>query len=253
MDIVIIGSGNVAHYFSHILRLNGHQIRQVLSRKEQHARELAESLNTNWATDPLDMDMNADIYLLAVSDAAIAGLNKELHLGKRMVAHTAGAVPLNAITDISINTGVIYPLQTFRKGIHFDHPIPLLLEGGNAMVLKRLHSLADAISDKVIEMDSVSRLKMHLAAVFCNNFSNHLIALCKKYCEDESLDFSLLHPLMQETFYRLESLDPDKLQTGPAVRGDQETMLKHLYLLRSHPEMRKVYQLFSESIEKYYS
>ncbi|TAM98477.1 MAG: DUF2520 domain-containing protein [Chitinophagaceae bacterium] len=253
MDIVIIGAGNVAHYFSHILRLNGHQIRQVLSRKEEHARTLAESLNTRWATNLIDIDMNADIYLLAVSDTAIPDLNKKLYLGKRIVAHTAGAVPLNAIKDISLNTGVIYPLQSFRKGIHVNHKIPLLIEAGNAIVLKRLHALADAISDHIIEMDSVSRLKMHLAAVFCNNFSNHLITICKKYCEDESLDFSLLQPLMKETFYRLENMNAEELQTGPAIRGDEETMMKHLYLLKSYPEMRKVYQLLSESIEKYSS
>ncbi|MGH2642713.1 MAG: Rossmann-like and DUF2520 domain-containing protein [Chitinophagaceae bacterium] len=251
MDIVVIGSGNVAHYFSHILRLNGHQIRQVLSRKEEHARVLAEKLNTVWATDLIDIDMNADVYLLAVNDSAISDLNKELHLGKRIVAHTAGAVPLNAIEDISVNTGVIYPLQSIRKGIHFNYGIPLLIEAGNEMVLKRLHALADIISDKVIEMDSVSRLKMHLAAIFCNNFTNHLISLCKKYCEDETLDFSLLHPLMKETFHRLENINPDELQTGPAIRGDEETMLKHLYLLKSYPEMRKIYQLLSESIEKF--
>lgn len=94
---------------------------------------------------------------------------------------------------------------------------------------------------------------MHLAAVFCNNFSNHLITICKKYCEDESLDFSLLQPLMKETFYRLENMNAEELQTGPAIRGDEETMMKHLYLLKSYPEMRKVYQLLSESIEKYSS
>lgn len=252
MDVVIIGSGNVAHCFSHLLQINGHQISQVLSRHEAHARELAESLNTTWSDDLLDIDMNSDVYLLAVNDSAIADLNHQLRLGKRIVAHTAGAVPLDAIRDISTNTGVFYPLQSIRKEIHTYQKIPVLIEAGNDMVLKRLRALGEVISNEVIEMDSVNRLKMHMAAVFCNNFPNHLIALSKNYCARESLDFSLLQPIMKETFDRLKSLSPDELQTGPAIRGDAITMQKHQDLLRPYPDMEQIYRLLSESIASYY-
>jgi predicted short-subunit dehydrogenase-like oxidoreductase (DUF2520 family) len=252
MDIVLIGSGNIAHCFSHLLQIKGHQIRQVISRNKAHAQTLAENLNTVWSDDLLDIDMNADIYLIAVSDSAIPLLNRELRLGKRIVAHTAGSIPLSAIRNISTNTGVIYPLQSIRKEIHSNQKIPLLVEAGNDMVLRRLRTLAEAISGEVMEMDSPGRLKMHLAAVFCNNFPNHLITLCKDYCTRESLDFSLLQPLMQETFDRLVSMQPDDLQTGPAVRGDALTLQKHLELLVQYPEMKEIYNLLSESIEAYY-
>lgn len=253
MDIIIIGSGNVAHYFSHSLRLNGHQIRQVFSRNETHAKELAESLNTEWITEPEDLDLNADIYLLAVSDDSLPLLNKELRLGKRIAAHTSGAAPLAAIKDISVNTGVLYPVQSIRQKIPLYHKFPLLIEAGNKMVLKRLWAIGEVISDKTIEMNSADRLKIHLAAVFCNNFPNHIISLCKNYCEKESLDFNLLQPLMKETFRKLETMHPDEVQTGPALRGDTATMEKHLNLLEPYPEMRNIYRFLSESIEKYYS
>lgn len=253
MDIVIVGAGNIAHYFSQLLRLNGHQIRQVFSRNEAHAKELAGSLNTSWINDPDDLEMNADIYLLAVSDDSLPVLNKELHLGKRMVAHTSGAVPLTAIQNISVNTGVIYPVQSIRQKIPLHHKFPVLIEAVNKTVLKRLWAIGEGISDNIIEMNSKDRLKVHLAAVFCNNFPNHLISLCKNYCEKESLDFDLLRPLMKETFQRLENMHPDELQTGPALRGDTATMEKHLEILDPYPEMKKIYYLLSESIKKYFS
>ena len=248
MDVVMIGSGNVAHCFSHLLQIKGHQIIQVVSPGKDHARMLAETLNAAWSDDIRDIDMNADVYLVAVADSAIAGLNDTLRLGKRIVAHTAGAMPLDAIGNISVNTGVFYPLQSIRKETHVTGKIPLLVEASNDTVLRRLKALGEAISDVVIEMDSASRLKMHLAAVFCNNFPYHLIALCKSYCERESLDFSLLQPLMKETFLRLETQQSPELQTGPAARGDRVTMDKHLPLLEDYPFMRALYVLLSDSI-----
>lgn len=248
MDIVIIGSGNVAHCFSHLLQIKGHQITQVLSRNGDHARELAENLNANWTSDFRDIDMGADVYLMAVSDSSIAVLNQELRLGKRIVAHTSGALPMNAIRNISVNTGVFYPLQSILREIHVKQKIPVLVEAANDMVMRRLKALGEVISDEVIEMDSVGRSKMHLAAVFCNNFPTHLITLCRQYCARESLDFDLLEPLVRETFDRLEHLPPEGLQTGPALRGDDITMLKHQTLLAEYPLMQKIYGMLSDSI-----
>jgi predicted short-subunit dehydrogenase-like oxidoreductase (DUF2520 family) len=252
MDLVIIGSGNVADCFGRLWRLKGHRITQVLSRNEAHARELAESLHAAWSDDMGDIDRDADLYLLAVSDTAIAALDRRLRLGSRPVVHTAGAVSLEAISHISAHTGVFYPLQSIRKGIAVNGAIPLLIEASDETVLKKLLTLAEAIPGDATVMSSADRLKMHLVAVFCNNFPNHLMTLCRKYCSDASLDFSLLQPLVRETFERLEAFDPEDIQTGPAIRADSITLQKHRTLLARYPEMEKVYNLLNESIEKYY-
>lgn len=248
MDVVIIGSGNVAQYFGHLLQMKGHQVVQVLSRTAASAASLAGSLNTGWSADMRDVEMGADVYLIAVADSAIAEFNDSLRLGKRIVAHTAGAVPLEAISNISVNTGVFYPLQSIRGEVRVSGKIPMLLEASNDTVFRRLSALAEAVSDEVIEMDSATRLKMHLAAVFCNNFPYHLISLCRRYCSEESLDFSLLKPIMEETFDRLGNDELPNLQTGPAARGDRSTLDKHLTLLEEHPYMHALYALMSDSI-----
>lgn len=251
MEIVIIGSGNVAYCFSHLLQLRGHPIRQVISRDKDHAKQLAENLNATYSNELADIDMNADIYLLAVRDEAIRELDATLRLGKRIVAHTGGSVPMQAIRHISGNIGVIYPLQSIRKEIKEVENIPVILEAGNEMVLKRLQALAEAISDQIVVMDSRQRLKMHLAAVLCNNFTNHLLALCKDYCGREGLDFDLLRPLLHETFDRLEKFDPAEVQTGPAIRNDGNTIEQHRQLLDGYPQQLKIYELMTESIRKF--
>ncbi|WP_126247290.1 Rossmann-like and DUF2520 domain-containing protein [Chitinophaga rhizosphaerae] len=252
MDIVIIGSGNVAHCFGHLMKLHGHPVKQVISRNKDNARVLAESLGAESSGDLMDIHMEADVYLLAVGDDALARLNNDLRLGRRIVVHTAGAVPLSAIGNISTNTGVLYPLQSIRKETKSYPEIPLMLEASSDEVQKRLLALAQSISGSISIMNSEQRLQMHLAAVFCNNFTNHLIALAKFYCEQEGRDFQLLAPLIRETFQRLDKFPPESVQTGPAVRNDEKTMALHESLLVNYPSMAQIYPLLSESILQFH-
>lgn len=252
MDIVIIGAGNVAHCFGHLMKLHGHTVKQVISRNKAHARELAELVHGDYTDDLLDIDMEADVYLLAVGDDVIHELNDQLRLGRRIVVHTAGAVPMEAISRISTNTGVMYPLQSIRKEIKSYPGIPILLEAGNDEVRRRLHALALSISSTISYMNSAQRLQMHLAAVFCNNFTNHLIALAKFYCEQEGRDFSLLEPIIKETFQRLDKFPPETVQTGPALRNDHKTMELHASILQQYPAMQQIYPLLSESIYQFH-
>lgn len=234
------------------MKLHGHHVKQVISRRKEHARELAELLGGVYTDDLLDINMEADVYLLAVGDSVIPEMNDQLRLGRRIVVHTAGAVPMDAISRISTNTGVMYPLQSIRKEVKSYPAIPILLEAGNEEVLKRLYALAQSISSTIATMNSAQRLQMHLAAVFCNNFTNHLVALAKFYCEQEGRDFSLLSPIIQETFLRFDKYAPENVQTGPALRQDEKTMALHESILQNYPSMQQIYPLLSESIHQFH-
>lgn len=242
----------MAHCFGHLMKLHGHNVKQVISRNKAHAKELAELLHAEHTDDMLDIDMEADVYLLAVGDDVLHLLSDQLRLGRRIVVHTAGAVPMEAISRISTNIGVMYPLQSIRKEIKSYPGIPMLLEAGNDEVKRRLHALAQSISATITWMNSAERLQMHLAAVFCNNFTNHLIGLAKFYCEQEGRDFSLLSPLIKETFQRLDKYPPESVQTGPAMRNDEKTMDLHTSILKKYPAMQQIYPLLSESIYQFH-
>jgi predicted short-subunit dehydrogenase-like oxidoreductase (DUF2520 family) len=253
MNIVIIGAGNIAHCFGHLLKIHGHQILQVISRNKENAQELAGLLQASATDDLLDIDMEADIYILAVSDGAIPELNEELRLGKRIVLHTAGAVPLDAIKRISTHTGVIYPLQSIRKEIRNYPAIPLLVEASNDEVMRRLQSVAQSISSHIEVVNSEQRLQLHLGAVLVNNFTNHLIARAKQYCEQKGLDFGLLQPILRETFDRFEKFAPEAVQTGPAMRNDEVTMAKHRALIQDQEHLQAIYKVMSDSIYDFYN
>ena len=148
--------------------------------------------------------------------------------------------------------GVFYPLQTFTKGRLLDFStIPICIEASDNESLALLRLLGEAISQNIYDINSDQRKKLHLAAVFANNFSNHLFHISETLCEKEDLPFELLKPLILETVKKLETLSPKDAQTGPARRDDSISIEKHLELL-TNTNHKKIYTLLSEAITKTY-
>lgn len=252
MDIVIIGTGNVATVLGKKFKVAGHKIRQVFGRDPQKASELAYALDTESANYGSILYNDADLYLVAVSDRAIPEVLKDLQLASKPVAHTAGSIPLDVLKPFTSTYGVFYPLQSLKKGVTESPDIPILVDATNTSTLQLLKFLAQSISTIVIEANDEQRLKLHMAAVFCNNFVNHIYSLMERYCNEQGIDFRLLIPLIQETGKRLSHFSPAQVQTGPAIRNDSITVNKHLALLADQPHLKELYQLFTQSIQQSY-
>jgi predicted short-subunit dehydrogenase-like oxidoreductase (DUF2520 family) len=248
MDIVIIGTGNTATVLGHKLRKAGHRIIQVFGRDSMEASQLAYALGTESTNYWNIVSKDADIYILAVSDIAIEDVLKELRLPPKTVVHTAGSVSKDVLKKFSSHFGVFYPLQSLKKELDQLPEIPIIIDAGDKATLQELEVLAHSISSKVVEADDEQRMKLHLAAVICNNFVNHLYTLAEAYCKREDLDFNLLLPLIKETASRLNDISPSKSQTGPAIRNDRKTIEKHLELLVNYPQLKALYEMFTESI-----
>jgi predicted short-subunit dehydrogenase-like oxidoreductase (DUF2520 family) len=250
MNIVIIGTGNTANVLGKKLKKAGHQIIQVFGRDSSAASELAYALETESTNYWNIVNQNADMYLIAVSDIAVEEVFNELQLSDKIVVHTAASVPMDVLKGKTAHYGVMYPLQSLKKEVQHLPDIPILIDASDPGTLHLLDVLANTISNRVFVANDELRLKMHLAAVMVNNFTNHLFSLVQTYCRDERLDFHLLLPLIQETAARLEDISPAKTQTGPAVRNDTTTINKHLELLQRHPQLKRLYELFTESIRQ---
>lgn len=251
MDIVIIGSGNVAAVLGRKLQAAGHKIVQVVSRNASAASELAYEWDTESANYMSLLNRNADVYIIAVSDNAIGEIAADLKLPDKVVAHTAGSVSKDILKNVTNHYGVFYPLQSIRKEVSHLPDIPVFYEGSDEKANAVLKKLAESISYKQpVAAGSEDRMKLHVAAVVVNNFTNYLYALAEQYCKKEGIDFRQLLPLIEETVDRLKTNSPADTLTGPAVRHDQPTIQKHLEILKDHPNLQKIYQLMTESIQQ---
>jgi predicted short-subunit dehydrogenase-like oxidoreductase (DUF2520 family) len=252
MKVVLIGSGNVSTVLGKLMQAKGHEILQVISRNQAHAAILAKELGSVADTDFQNVNPKGDICVIAIADDALHTIDKRMHLNNQLVVHTAGSVSGEVLQKISSRYGVLYPLQSLRPKNGYFPEIPFLVDGNNEETSRDIYSFAASLSDKVSMATDEQRLKLHLAAVASSNFINHLLTLTEAYCEKEGVDFKLLFPLLSETVNRIQDISPSVLQTGPAIRNDQETIKKHLGMLAEYPELQKIYALMSERIQAYY-
>ena len=251
MDIVILGSGNVAAVLGRKFKAAGHTILQIVSRNATVASKLAYEWDTESTNYSSIINRNADVYIIAVSDDAIEDVAADLQLPRKVVAHTAASVSKDVLKNVSDHYGVFYPLQTLHKEDLALPDAPIFFDGSDEITRKKLEALANSISPKhVSQASDDARLKLHVAAVFVNNFPNHLYALAESYCKKEGIDFNELFPLIEETVSRLKDNSLAKTQTGPAVRNDEETIQKHLELLKDYPQLKNIYQLMTKSIQQ---
>lgn len=247
--VIIIGSGNVGSHLANVF-LNTPEVElvQVYNRSLEHIKRFEDQIPI---TTNLQELLDADIYIISVSDNAIESISKNLNFTNKLVVHTSGSTSLNTLNDAN-RRGVFYPLQTFSKNkeIHFKN-IPICIESDNNKDLILLESLASLISNNVYILDSEQRLKMHVSAVFVNNFVNHMYHIGSEICEKNNIPFEILHPLIKETAEKVQTLSPINAQTGPARRKDTATIENQLKQLTDHHSV--IYKSLTDSIIKTYS
>lgn len=246
MKIALVGAGNVATCMGPRLKAAGHDIVCVYSRTIQSASVLAERLGTIAVTSLEDMPV-ADVYLTMLKDDALLALAPEIVKGRDgLFLHTAGSIPLSVWSDAGArNCGVLYVMQTFSKTsvIEWDK-VTAFIEGTSDSI----RELASDLTPNVVSLSSEGRRRLHLAAVFANNFSNHMFAVSQRLLEKEGVPFSVMLPLIREGVRKLDTMNPSEAQTGPAVRGDRKVVDEHLSLLADEPRWARLYELISKDI-----
>ena len=246
IKVVLIGSGNVAqHLMNAFSKSNKIDLVQVFSRQKE---SIAHLLDFHKITDNYSDLAEADLYVLAVSDDAIAAVSSQLPFENRLVVHTSGSVSINLL-DSKNRRGVFYPVQTFSKNVAVDFSeIPICIESENDSDFVILEKVADSISNKVLKISEVQRQALHVSAVFVNNFVNQLYQIGNEICLENNIPFEVLKPLILETANKGTTLSPKESQTGPASRNDKQTIERHLNFL-SDENRKNIYKIITQSIQ----
>lgn len=251
--ISIAGSGNIAWHLANGLKLQGYKVSGIWSRNYSNALALAESCSSVAYENMADLREDADMIIIAVSDNAIENVSEGIGKFAGIVVHTAGSVTIDILKSTFDNCGVIYPLQTFSKGIPVKLlEVPFFIESSSGENLKAIKRVAQALSAKVYEADSHQRMLLHVAAVFACNYSNFMYTISSELIKSSGLLQEVLHPLIMETARKATSENPLKMQTGPARRNDTTTIEKHLETLASLPEYAELYRLLARLISTKY-
>lgn len=253
MRIVLIGAGNMATNLGKALKAAGHTIVQVYSRTMESASRLSDILGCTATAGIDDITAEAEAYIISVKDMALADIADRIcHKHETGIfMHTAGSISMDVFADKAGMYGVIYPMQTLSrdKEVNFRN-IPVFVEANNSDTLEKIRSLADSISNRVYELSSANRSRLHLAAVFASNFVNHCYEMSSEVLESCGIPFDVMLPLIDETSCKVHTMSPREAQTGPALRYDRNVIDAHLKMLDEGSMLKQVYELMSKSIHE---
>jgi predicted short-subunit dehydrogenase-like oxidoreductase (DUF2520 family) len=254
MTFSIIGSGNMAWFIVRRLTSYGLVCTSVYGRNIEQVSALANSCAAQVGQSLSDIqDEEGHICIIAVSDAAIVEMAKGLYFTKTTLIHTSGTSSIDLLLPSADNCAVLWPIYSILKNSYPTHRnIPIAWQASSSQSQKEVLNIATLLSDICFEADEEQRRYLHLAAVFANNFTNHLIAISEQICLEQRMSFDYLKPILQQTFERTVSASAKLLQTGPARRNDMPTIGKHIQLLNNHPQWQTLYESLSMSIKKMY-
>lgn len=236
MRLIIIGQGNVACNLQAAFLRAGLEVPMYSSR-----------------TDLDKLPSNADIYLYAVADNALAEVISQVHVHARALhLHTSGTVPISVFGPDKMHCGILYPFQTFSKAHILEDfsQVPIFIEAHGIDDVAALYSVAQLLSPRIYEVTQAERERLHVAGVFVNNFPNLMYGIAEDILRGTSIPFKTLLPLIDETAAKVHSLSPKDAQTGPAIRGDKKVMQHHLEVLHDNIYAKQIYEMLSNIISE---
>ena len=243
MRIALFGTGNLAtHFLNAFEKLEAISCVQWIGRYKNPL-----TLNTTPYFNSFQNEIEVDICILAISDDNIVEVAQSFNTDA-LVIHTAAARSLDELAPHK-RRGVLYPLQSFLKEVNINwENIPICIESNYHDDLCILEKLAKKLSNEVHIFNTKQRLHIHTAAVFANNFCNHLLGISQKIISEIGLPQVLLHEIIKETLSRSLHSNAIKQQSGPAKRNDVTTQSKHIDILTA--DQAALYSVLSKSIYK---
>ena len=249
IKIILLGAGNVGHHLSKAFDKST-EIDLVQWYSRDNSKVSYNDIDTEIIND-LSKIKSADIYVISISDSYVGKISEKLNVSEKLVVHTSGSLDLSVI-DEKNRRGVFYPLQTLSKNKEIElAKVPICIESENNKDLVLLETISKYIGCKTYKIDYNERKILHLAAIFSNNFVNHMFTIAKEILDDKNLDFNILKPLINETVDKIHKLDPENVQTGPAIRNNNEIILNHIKTLKKD-DHKKLYELMTKLIKDKY-
>lgn len=252
MRVGIIGTGKVAHQLAYAInKLEDKELTFVMGRKASKAKKIIESTSCVFI-DNVDDLPETDVLIIAIKDDVIQEVSEGIPHSATLVVHTSG-IKDTSVLDKHDNRGILYPLYSFfNKDEMSMEGVPFLIESNHSKQEEMLYDLALQLSGKAYRVTKEEKEQLHLAAVFANNFTNHMMTRAFDLLDVKSVNKEILLPIIKQSCLNWIQGNAKENQSGPALRNDKETMKQHLGNLDDE-QTKNLYTIISDSILKYYT
>lgn len=244
--ILIVGSGRLAHSLLEVLNQLTNTKVLLTSRNRKTGISLAKTQHIEFC-DARDIPL-VDHAFLCVTDSSIAEVAVQLKSHCASLIHLSGGTPLDVLPE-DVQSAVFYPFQTFseRRSVSWKG-LPVFIQSNHEQLRSELYHIAAEIGANPQQLDDDKRRVLHLAGVLANNFTTLLIGQSKELLKSQGIDQYTLQPILEETISKALDLPIQKSLTGPAIRGDQEVIDRHLEYLYERNDLKELYLALTKFI-----
>ncbi|WP_202709217.1 DUF2520 domain-containing protein [Sporosalibacterium faouarense] len=257
MKIGFIGAGKVGTAFGIYLNNQGFAIHGYHSRTIESAQRAAD-LTDSIAENTIDkLVKNSDIIFITTNDDEIASicnfLVEENLLSKgQILVHMSGASSskiFHRAKEKGCSVYSLHPLQSFadiEKAVKDLKNTVFSLEGDEDKI-DILENMLKSMGNSYFKIESDEKPIYHAAACVVSNYLVSLmdygLSLFESIGINKTDGFKALHPLIEGSIKNIYELGTEQALTGPIVRGDTETILKHLKAIQNKKaDSLKLYQ-----------
>ncbi|MEB8388821.1 DUF2520 domain-containing protein [Rhodobacteraceae bacterium KMM 6894] len=259
MTLNLVGAGNVGQTLCHLLLQAGVcEVQDITNRTPQRAIDAVQFIGSGRAVASVQDMRPADIWLITVSDTAIASVAADLAAcghPPAIAVHCSGFLPASEMAPLGANgwhLASTHPIASFADpsvSITQFRDTYCGLEGDEAAVTA-LDPLLSEIGARCFPVRSDAKAIYHAAAVFSNNLTTVLQALAQEAWAEAGVPDEATHALqatlLKSTVENTLALGPQAALTGPAARGDSDVVTRqHAAVAAWHPEAGRAYDTLS--------
>ncbi len=258
--VAIVGAGSLATFLAVALRDAGFTITEIIARDTPRSHRRAHTLAAKVgarAVTAHSAPLEAALLWFCVPDGQIRGAASSLaarlarahkKVTVRFALHSSGALSsheLDPLRTAGVSVASMHPLMTFVAGAHPSLTgVPFAIEGDDAA--KRVaRRIVREIGGESFALPASRKAAYHAWATLTSPLLLAFLVTLEEaaraagFTREDARRKSL--PIIRQTLENYSRLGPARSFSGPLIRGDAETVAKHLAVLKKHPGAREVY------------
>lgn len=258
MKYSIIGCGRVGSTLGYLLKKAGHRIVYISTVTRESLGKASEFVRPEEKGVTNPPALRAEVIFITVPDdeieTVVGELEKKDPTGKYFF-HTSGSKSsqiLDPLKKSGSYTGSIHPLKAFAEpenAVETMEDTYFCIEGDD-QARKKAQDIIELLEGNTLQIKTDEKALYHASAAIASNLLIALEDSAFQIMEDLGMKRKDVReaflPLIKGTLDNLEELGTKKGLTGPVLRGDIETVKKHLKVLRKFPEIENIYRNLSK-------
>ena len=263
--IVMVGAGNLGSAMAVSLRHAGYQIERIVARSRgaslRKAQKLAREVGAA-ASVGLPDESHAEVVWLCVPDGEIAQAARVLaatgNWKGKVALHSSGALASDELASLrrrGAAVASVHPMMTFVRGSRPSLAGVSFAVEGDAAAVRVARRIVTDLGGNAHAIRKKDKAAYHAWGAFASPLFTALLATSERVAASAGVPLKEARrrviPILLQTLANYASFGAPGAFSGPIVRGDVDTVKKHMRVLAHVPPARDVYVALARAALRY--